>query len=298
MRRLRGPLLALAALLALVVLAEIGLRLVGRSYLELVRTPPEDFTSNARLNILCLGDSFTFGIGADGEASYPEQLARLLAARYGDEACQVINWGLPAQNSSEALLALEAALSREPRPDFVLLSVGINNYWNWHLATPFLPGDRPLGKLHAALGGLRLWRLAAAAVSGGPVAAAKLYAENDAGDSRDPWFSRLRDRQPQWIVDWLARDLAAAAECCAAHSVRLVLVGYHDPGPLAQTAYEQAAQRPDAIFVDCRAFGRTVLDPQFISADGWHPNTAGYRLIAALVAERLVPMIEAERQAE
>lgn len=298
MRRLRGSLLALAALLALVVLAEIGLRLVGRSYLELVRTPPGDFASDSRLNILCLGDSFTFGIGAAGEASYPEQLARLLAARYGDEACQVINWGLPAQNSSEALLALEAALDRELRPDFVLLSVGINNYWNWHLATHFLPGDRTLAKLHAALGGSRLWRLLAAAVSGGPVAAAKLYTENDAADSRDPWFSRLRDEQPPWIVDWLAHDLAAAAELCGERDVQLVLVGYHDPGPLCWAAYEQAAQRPDLTYVDCRSFGQNALDPQLLSEDGWHPNAAGYGLIASLVAERLVPMIEAERQAE
>lgn len=287
----RHALVTVIALAALLVAAELGLRTVGGAYLELLRKPPTTFAPGAQVKILAIGDSFTFGIGAGGPESYPDQLAALLDARFGDGVCQVINWGLPAQNSSEALFALDAALRDGLRPDFVLVAIGINNYWNWHLASHFLPGDAPLHRVRAALGGLRLWRLATVAVTGGPVAAGKLYARNDVTDSRDPWFARLRDSAPEWITTWLTADLRAIKALCEARGIGFVPVGYPLPSPMTRAAFEDVAA--NALAVDARFFG--AADAQtaqaFVSADAWHPNAAGYAQVARLVEVRLAPAI-------
>lgn len=58
-----------------------------------------DYIVNGREVILCLGDSFTFGIGAEKGFSYPDQLSRILEARQCGRY-KVINSGIPGSNSS------------------------------------------------------------------------------------------------------------------------------------------------------------------------------------------------------
>ncbi|MDP8222696.1 MAG: GDSL-type esterase/lipase family protein [Candidatus Lernaella stagnicola] len=294
-RRLLKISMAIAVLLVLLIAAEIGLRSIGVGYRALVQTPPARFSPQARVRLLAIGDSFTFGIGADGPASYPDQLQRLLDEEFGPGACEVINWGLPAQNSSEALLALSAAFESGMRPDFVLVAVGINNYWNWHLASAFLPGDEPLSRIHAALSGSRLWRLAAVALSGGPMAAGRLYAKNDESDRNSPWFANIRDTNPPWLSAWIASDLSGMRDVCLQHDARPVWINYHAPSPATFAAWSRFADDPDVLLVDAR-FDKP--DPALLSADRWHPNAAGYARVAAVIAEALRGEITARRAGE
>ncbi|MEZ5967086.1 MAG: SGNH/GDSL hydrolase family protein [Planctomycetota bacterium] len=75
--------------------------------------------------ILCVGDSFTYGLGATGRAgSYPRQLEALLRAR-GDRSA-VVNGGWPGQSSREVLLRLPQQLLRHD-PKLVCILVGIND---------------------------------------------------------------------------------------------------------------------------------------------------------------------------
>lgn len=79
-------------------------------------------------DVLCIGDSFTFGLGAsDPSHSYPEQLSALLAARGIDLV--ISNAGRPGRNSKEVLAQLGRHLD-ERRPRLVYLLVGTNDRWS------------------------------------------------------------------------------------------------------------------------------------------------------------------------
>ena len=79
--------------------------------------------------ILCVGDSFTWGVGASDPAhSYPSRLASLLA---GSEAgpVRVVNQSLPGRNSREVLERLDSHLEAF-RPALVYVLVGMNDQWS------------------------------------------------------------------------------------------------------------------------------------------------------------------------
>ena len=70
-------------------------------------------------NIICFGDSLTYGTGAPREGSYPAQLERMIGR-------PVINAGIPGNTTADGLDRLEAdVLSRSPR--IVLITLGGND---------------------------------------------------------------------------------------------------------------------------------------------------------------------------
>ena len=77
--------------------------------------------------VLCVGDSFTFGLGASGEGSYPHQLELLLAETL--PGVSVVNGGRPGQDSAQVLRRLPAQL-RTVAPRVVYLLVGYNDRWS------------------------------------------------------------------------------------------------------------------------------------------------------------------------
>ncbi|HEX5052111.1 MAG TPA: GDSL-type esterase/lipase family protein [Planctomycetota bacterium] len=77
--------------------------------------------------VLCVGDSFTFGVGATSPAtSYPGRLPAALAAR-GLAGVTVHNAGFPGQHSGDVLRRLPGQLSAATRVLCVL--VGTNDAW-------------------------------------------------------------------------------------------------------------------------------------------------------------------------
>jgi len=73
-------------------------------------------------NIICFGDSLTFGTGAARDKSYPAQLAEMTGL-------PVINAGIPGDTTARALQRLERdVLSQSPR--IVLITLGGNDLKN------------------------------------------------------------------------------------------------------------------------------------------------------------------------
>lgn len=108
----------LLALLVFLLAVEAALRTVGWVYLKKARA---DFGANDSPTILCLGDSFTYGIGAGVDAGYPAHLGRLLGENW-----RVINGGHPYMDSSSLrTIFSEQVLAAKPRAVVVL--VGYNN---------------------------------------------------------------------------------------------------------------------------------------------------------------------------
>jgi len=81
--------------------------------------------------ILCLGDSYTFGMGASepDKFSYPAQLQVYLNREHpGDWT--VINGGFPGKNSSQMAKDLRGHFEGDNPPEIVILTGGVNDSWS------------------------------------------------------------------------------------------------------------------------------------------------------------------------
>lgn len=109
-----------------IILLEASLHLVGFIY-RAYRLQNKVHSNSGIPAILCVGDSFTFGSGAEKGFSYPEQLERLLNGN--GIRCRVFNEGIGGSNSSQILKTLHSQIA-EYAPDFILVLTGRNDTWN------------------------------------------------------------------------------------------------------------------------------------------------------------------------
>lgn len=161
--RLLASLPGLRALILFVLVAELLLQLAAAWTTHSTR--PIQADTEAEVRILCVGDSFTFGIGASGpEQTWPGVLERRLQERLPDRRVKVWNCGVPAQNSSTLLLNLPDYLESW-KPQLVIVCSGTNNRWNLRNVDLARHRDNPRGALWRSgmaqqLQRLRLLRLA------------------------------------------------------------------------------------------------------------------------------------------
>lgn len=85
--------------------------------------------SDQAIEILCLGDSFTYGVGAGFSNSYPAQMRDILQQATQKEVT-IINGGISSSNSAIVLNKLKIFLERI-EPDIVVVMTGHNDSWNF-----------------------------------------------------------------------------------------------------------------------------------------------------------------------
>lgn len=127
------------AVLIFLIVLELCLRMCG--YLYIQRHNHEAHTkttelSKDKLRILCLGDSFTFGVGSSPENNYPKQLERILQENIS-EKISVINGGRLANTSSLLLKNLQENINKYS-PSIIVVMIGMNNSWNLEGSSYFL----------------------------------------------------------------------------------------------------------------------------------------------------------------
>jgi len=111
------------------VLLEVSLRIVGIAYSQRmleshpIKKRPDTFA------ILCLGDSFTKGVGAPQGRDYPAQLEGLFQKQYPGKKLQVLNRGVVTSNTAEILEKFDEDVN-EVNPDMIILLGGGANLWN------------------------------------------------------------------------------------------------------------------------------------------------------------------------
>ncbi len=148
--------LVVGGLLLGAAVAEGSLRLAGASYWWW-RLGAARSAADGAVRVLCIGDSFTFGVGSSAGRSYPEQLKAILQRRL-KQPVDVVNDGVPSYNSSQVLRRLPHALARA-RPCVVVALVGLNNAWNTTYGPSGLPGESRLEGWRRWLESFRLVRL-------------------------------------------------------------------------------------------------------------------------------------------
>jgi len=163
-------LLIIIGLVITILVLEISLRLSGFVYnayrISNKKIAPEE--DKDVVKILCLGDSFTFGLGAESGQDYPAQLERLLNENFSDKKFIVYNKGIPGQNSSMVLKRLPGNIEKYS-PKIIILLIGSNNKSvllkkedsNYYLFKKTRMGEAKnfLLKLDIALSKLKIYKL-------------------------------------------------------------------------------------------------------------------------------------------
>ncbi len=126
--RLKQKLILISfGILVLFLLLEIGLRIGGQVYYSYrINNKNTQIDNKHTVRILCIGDSFTFGVGAEKDLSYPEQLEKILNRDYQKYKFIVYNRGIPGVNSSITLKELLRDLDKY-KPHFVIIMSGADN---------------------------------------------------------------------------------------------------------------------------------------------------------------------------
>lgn len=116
-------------ILIILFLSKISLRIFGSFYSEIPDLKDHQDTDSV-FTILCIGDSFTFGIGAPTGKSYPEQLKQLIEENEKTNV-RIINAGVCAGNTTQMLENVQPLL-RNYKPDAVVMLFGMANSWNYY----------------------------------------------------------------------------------------------------------------------------------------------------------------------
>jgi len=126
--------LVIFAIAFVLVSAEFLLRIIGVGYVLYMRGVDKNIVKSKSnvYRILCLGDSFTFGVGAGKGQDYPSQLENMLNKSKSGKIFEVINRGIGGQNSSELLYYLARDLEKY-NPELVIVMIGMNDGHNTHL---------------------------------------------------------------------------------------------------------------------------------------------------------------------
>jgi len=114
------------------------------------------FGIESKSKILCIGDSYTYGLGVKRCDAYPAQLQTKLEEKFGNGAIEVINSGMPGINTPILAGSFSEILDNYS-PDVVLIMIGTNDEWNFEgfFSDPKSIKDR----LFAVISSLRLSRM-------------------------------------------------------------------------------------------------------------------------------------------
>lgn len=276
MRRVgRAALLVVAALLAALVAAELGLRaaaLVAGERLERLRDDPALLEG---ADVAVYGDSTPFGWGAS--TSFPAELARATGLT-------VVNRSRPGVNSAQTWLVLRDDLERWS-PRVIVIMTGVNDAWNLADVDPDLLG--PLGAWRRWLPEPRLWRLARIWFTAGPGASAFDIVKPGSGD-----WSRREDTARRLDADAVARitsrSFARMAAAGRATGATVLFLGYQAEGWNGSAeVVERVLERDHGeSFVEMRSLfagdGASMILP-----DNFHPTDEGQRRIAGRLLDAL-----------
>jgi hypothetical protein len=250
--------------------------------------------------VLCLGDSFTWGVGVLFDDAWPQRVERMLS-RAGGERWEAVNLAEPGMNAVEQVGRLESE-GWGYQPDVVVLAWVLNDSEDEDAAEARRARDwaeeeqrAPRG-LEAALRRSALFRFV-----NGRVAATVENRRRVAG-----YLSMYADDYAGWIA--ARQALAKLGGSCRAHGVPLVVAIFPlFANPLDERyPFEEihrkvagAAEEGGARVVDLLPAYRTV-DWRLLVVDGpadEHPNEIAHRIASQAIARAIPEVVPRTAQA-
>lgn len=120
-------LLILFGLIAGLVLLEASLNIISNKYAKPgIINPENKIPQNNEYRILCAGDSFTYGVGAGFDHSYPAYLEKFLSQKISNKKITVFNFGIPGTNTTCILRKFKNDIL-QTQPQCVILMAGLND---------------------------------------------------------------------------------------------------------------------------------------------------------------------------
>ncbi|NQT89935.1 MAG: hypothetical protein HQ558_01620 [Candidatus Omnitrophica bacterium] len=278
-------------LIFLLVMTELILRLFACFYGQrekLGELPSDSY------NIICLGDSFTYGWGVEPEFTYPKQLEKMLNEhRPYNRDYKVFNLGMPGSNSSQALKYLRHMLISGIRPDMVIVLTGANDRWNFADSNIYRfitlnPFYRLITRLKIYLSEMRTYKMI------------ELILLNTRALSEEPAVDPLEhvtgDRaiDPEALEEMFDYNLKQMLILAKQYGVKIIIQSYPDEDPDGIDEKRSIAKDFSVPVIDNDSLFQERLKRAEMSDlflyDNSHPNAEGYKIIT----ENLYEVIKKE----
>lgn len=243
----------------------------------------------AALRILCIGDSFTYGWGAEKNNNYPSQLKNMLTANNPGQSFQIINAGAFGVSSSIIANNISWYLHKY-NPDVVIVLAGANDHWNMKDSNVLKIGrysarDKLLIRARRFLYNFKIFRIVdliyfsiAQCVSG----------ENNGLYSHETIrFNTINDTA---ILQELIRfNLRQIAETVYSYNngTKLFFQTYPDL-PYVNEVIRNIDDYGVIIIDQESIFHNLPGYSNLLASDGWHLNAYGYNFMAESVYRRLL----------
>lgn len=266
------------------------------------------------LRILCIGDSCTYGIGAqekgDTALTYPFLLQKIINHKQHQKKAEVVNRGVPGANSPQCVKILETFFKID-NPDIVIFASGVNNKWNYtgfsaKNAKKFLSLSAQWKyKLRSLISKSRIYKGIASCMY---FRSFRKKADNYKGRycNSNTWkkkhiiFNTIKNVSEEApggagfcisydiVVNVARESFLTAFNFCSDNYARVFYLGYIN-GEVADL-YKNVYEKDKDVFYDDKKsiFIQDLYSNKFISSDGFHPNSLGYYNIAARIYNRFV----------
>ena len=281
--------LFLLILLALLTLfAECGLRVVRK----VIRPAPQEQGAAdpcEAVVFVCVGDSMTFGLGAEKPASYPGQISRFFSQRYPKIPVKAYNLGISGSNTSEGISQVRTFFARHKHKfaDYALILYGVNNRWNLHNATfwewdkdarqknygDFLASKLQLNKVFQVAVRNRSEQLRLAQRTHGETYRGML---DDKG--WDVFFSGFDD---ELLSEWIDHDLGRIEQLFRTNGAEPIFLTYHYPRfPHLNELIRRIAKKRGVALIDLEKPIKFYSTQKMLDEDNFHLNAKGYQSLA------------------
>jgi lysophospholipase L1-like esterase len=281
--------LVLLGLISGLILAEITLVVGGKIWLLwqradqriMVNQDAVKETEKGVYNILCTGDSSTFGLGASSEMNYPSQLLKLLN-QYAPGKFRLCLLSTPGINSTQLARKYESFLKTH-HADLAIVQGGVNDVHN--LKDCAMPLYRKIN-MPAILANSRLFHLLQFAYADNQSLRLDCFAEPEvSGIGKSIFLDR------ETLRNLYRQNFIKIVDVSNKNHVSLWFQNYHSKGFMDPTEIiKKVIDSLEVDTIDQKAIFQYADDKKIRvrGKDNWHPNAYGYSLIARQIFNKMV----------
>ncbi len=239
-----------------------------------------------------LGASETYGVGASSVFSWPNQLPQFFETSYPGIALKVQNSGIMSANSSEGMNVIHAyldgvnpksGLHGNPRPDFALITFGMNNIWNLHSGT-YLDLDEGILEDEGFKRAIK--KMDVESLKELVTIPGKVYNENLKSEG---WNGFFNDFNNPYLRMWIEKDILEMISLLKSKDVKPVLLTYFlDTFPELNEFIKEIAQKAQVPVLDLQTSSSFFKENNMLlGKEGtFQLNSSGYNFVAKMVNEK------------